>query len=64
MPIYTKEENITLAINIIQAAKDKGEKLSVNCAASIYRVAESTLRDRINHQQQHTSTQPQRYKLD
>ena len=51
MPIYTKEENITLAINTIQAAKDKGEKLSVNRAASIYRVAESTLYNRINHRQ-------------
>ena len=64
MPIYTKEENITLAINTIQAAKDKGEKLSINCAANIYRITKSTLYDRINHRQQHALTQPQRHKLD
>ena len=49
MPIYTKEDNIALAINAIQAAEISGRKLSQRAAAKAYNIPKSSLNHRINN---------------
>ena len=64
MPIYAKEENITLAIEVIQTVKLSGKKLSRRAAAKIYNVPESSLCDRINNRTPRQKTRAQDHKLD
>jgi hypothetical protein len=59
MEIQTQEARIILVIEAIRTSK----KLSHRAAAEIYKVPESTLRDKITGRPSRLSTRPNRYNL-